>query len=110
MICDCVVKHGYSVGLLPCPRRASSGTKLYSTFSTELVTSGVRAMTCAADVPWANCVDSPCRLDPDNPDKAKCQCPVVKHGPSFTFGGDCNTHTCGKTVWSGAHTTLGEAR
>jgi cytochrome oxidase Cu insertion factor (SCO1/SenC/PrrC family) len=107
VICDCVVKGGYSVGLLPCSHRAPHGTALHSTFSTELVTSSSRAMTCPADVAWANCVDSPCRLDPSNPDKATCLCPVVKKGPSFTFGGDCNTKTCGKTIWSGAHTTLG---
>ncbi len=107
VICDCVVKSGYSVGLLPCSHRAPHGTALYSTFSTALVTSSSRAMTCPADVAWANCVDSPCRLDPSNPNKATCQCPLVKKGPSFTFGGDCNTNTCGKTTWSGAHTTLG---
>jgi peroxiredoxin len=107
VICDCVVKDGYSVGLTPCSHRAPHGATLYSTFSTALVTTGVRAMTCAADVPWANCVDFPCRLDPSDASKATCQCGLVKSGPSFTFGGDCHTDTCGKTVWSGAHTTLG---
>lgn len=107
VICDCVVKEGYSVGLTPCARRAPRGTTLYSTFSTALVISGVRAMTCPADIPWANCVDYPCKLDPTNPDKATCACQLVRKGPSFTFGGDCNTRTCGKTIWSGAHTNLG---
>jgi thiol-disulfide isomerase/thioredoxin len=107
VICDCVVKEGYSVGLFTCPRRAPHGNTLYSEFSTELVTSSVRAMTCGANVPWANCVDAICELDPRNPTKAKCQCPVVKQGPSFTFGGSCHTETCGKVVWSGAHNNLG---
>jgi hypothetical protein len=107
VICHCEVKSGYSVGLYSCSKRAPHGSRLHSTFSTALVTGATRAMTCGADVPWANCVDSPCELDPGNPDKAHCQCPVVKKGPSFTFGGDCNTGMCGKTVWSGAHTTLG---
>lgn len=107
VICACEVRTGYSVGLFPCSERAPHGTKLRSEFSTELVSRSTRAMTCGADVPWANCVDSPCELDPGNPDKAHCQCAVVKKGPSFTFGGDCDTGTCGKTVWSGAHTTLG---
>ena len=107
VICHCEIKTGYSVGLYPCSKRAPHGTRLRSEFSTALVTPTTRAMTCGADVPWANCVDSPCERDPGDPGKARCQCPVVKKGPSFTFGGDCSTDTCGKTVWSGAHTTLG---
>jgi peroxiredoxin len=107
VICDCVVKGGYSVGLTPCAHRAPRGSNLYSTFSTELVTGNVRAMTCGANIPWANCVDAPCKLDGDDPSKATCACPVVKTGPSFTLGGNCDTSTCGKTVWSGAHTNLG---
>jgi hypothetical protein len=107
VICDCVVKPGYSIGLIPCARRAPRGNTLYSTFSTELVTSRIHAMTCPEHVPWANCVDSICKLDPTDPHKARCQCPLVKTGPSFTFGGDCNTKTCGKTIWSGAHSGLG---
>ena len=48
------------------------------------------------------------RVDFENdPTKATCQCALVKRGPSFTFGGDCKTDTCGKTIWSGAHTTVG---
>ena len=107
VICDCVVKEGYSVGFKHCPDRAPHGTTLYSDFSTALVTGGVRAMSCPADVAWANCVDSVCELDPGDPSKATCQCPLVKQGPSATFGGDCNTSTCGKTIWSGAHSNLG---
>jgi peroxiredoxin len=107
VICDCVVKDGYSIGLTSCPRRAPHGNKLYSTFSTELATSGVRSLECGADIPWANCVDYPCELDPHDPTKATCQCALVKRGPSFTFGGECNTRTCGKTIWSGAHSSLG---
>jgi hypothetical protein len=109
VICDCVVETGYSVGLKPCPKRAPHGTRLYSAFSTALATSGIRAMTCGADQPWANCLDYPCELDPKNPDKARCQCALVKQGPSFTFGGDCKTDTCGKTVWSGAHNNVGSS-
>jgi peroxiredoxin len=107
VICDCVVENGYSVGLTPCASKVPHGNTLYSTFSTELVVGNVRAMACGADIAWANCVDFPCTLDPNDPSKATCQCALVKTGPSFTFGGNCDTGTCGKTVWSGAHTTLG---
>ncbi len=107
VVCDCVVESGYSVGFTSCPQRAPHGRTLYSTFSTEVAAAARGAMTCPADVAWANCLDAICELDPKNPDKARCQCPLVKQGPSFTFGGDCNTHTCGSTVWSGAHTNAG---
>src|SRR5437763_9101720 len=107
VICDCVVEDGYSVGLTPCEQKAPHGDVLYSTFSTELIKGEVKAMTCGASIPWANCVDYPCKLDPNDPTKATCTCGLVKTGPSFTFGGNCDTGTCGKTVWSGAHTTLG---
>jgi hypothetical protein len=109
VICDCVVKEGYSVGFKHCPDRAPHGTTLYSDFSTALVTGEVRSLSCPAHVAWANCVDSICELDPNDASKATCQCPLVKQGPSATFGGDCNTGTCGKTVWSGAHTNLGSS-
>jgi uncharacterized membrane protein YphA (DoxX/SURF4 family) len=107
VICDCVVETGYSVGLKPCPSRVPDGTRLHSAFSTALATSGIRAMTCGAAAPWANCLDSPCELDPKNPNKARCQCSLVKTGPSFTFGGDCKPDTCETTVWSGAHNNVG---
>jgi hypothetical protein len=107
VICDCVVKDGYSVGFTSCPHRAPHGSALYSTFSTALATSAIRALTCPAHVPWANCLDSPCELDPHDHSKARCLCPLVMKGPSFTFGGDCSTKSCGHTIWSGAHTNAG---
>lgn len=110
VVCDCVVESGYSVGFKPCPDRAPHGMSLYSNFSTALATSGVRAMTCPKDAPWANCLDYPCELDPKDPNKARCQCALVKTGPSFTFGGDCDTRTCESTVWSGAHINVGGSK
>jgi thiol-disulfide isomerase/thioredoxin len=102
--CDCVVENGYSVGLTPCAQKAPRGATLYSTFSSARVTSSTRALSCSADVPWANCVDSPCELDPTDSSKARCQCPLVKKGPSFVFGVGCDPVTCEKTILSGANT------
>jgi peroxiredoxin len=107
VICDCVVESGYSVGFTACPKRAPHGTHLYSTFSTQVAARSSGAMTCGKDVQWANCLDYPCVLDPNDPTKATCECAVVKTGPSFTFGGDCKTQTCGNTIWSGAHNNAG---
>jgi peroxiredoxin len=106
VICDCVVESGYSIGLSSCRRRAPRGNTVYSTFSTQLVTSSTRVMTCPASSPWANCLDVICKLDPGNPDKARCQCLLIKTGPSVTFGGDCNTRTCSSVIWSAASSNL----
>lgn len=106
-ICDCVVKTGYSVGFHSCERRAPHGKTLYSEFSTQLVTSSTHAMTCPKNIPWANCLDGECELDPKDPSKARCKCPLVAEGPAFTFGGDCDTRTCSSTIWSGSSPKLG---
>jgi peroxiredoxin len=106
-ICDCVVKSGYSIGFHTCSRRAPHGTTLYSDFSTALVTSTTRALTCPSTIPWADCVDSICARDPSDPTKAKCRCQVIKNGPAFTFGGNCDARTCSTTIWSGSSPSLG---
>ena len=100
--CPCVVLDGYSIGYTTCRERVLAGTALVSTFSTQNVTSAFGVLTCPADVPWANCLDMPCQLDALNPALATCQCQIVETGPSFTFGGGCDTGTCSSVIWSAA--------
>jgi hypothetical protein len=100
--CRCVVLDGYSMGYTTCPERALTGRKLVSTFSTQNVTSAFGVLTCAADIPWANCLDMPCELDALDPALATCQCQMVETGPSFTFGGGCEASSCTSTIWSAA--------
>ena len=100
--CRCVVLDGYSMGYTSCQERVPVGRKLVSNFSTENVTDAFRVMTCPEAAPWANCLDMPCELDSLDPAQATCQCPIVASGPSFTFGGDCDTDTCTSVIWSGA--------
>jgi len=100
--CRCVVLDGYSIGYTTCSERAPAGQAVVSTFSTQNVTAAFGALTCPADVPWANCLDMPCQLDPLNPALATCQCQMVETGPSFTFGGGCDTSTCTSVIWSAA--------
>jgi hypothetical protein len=100
--CRCVVLDGYSIGYTTCSERELVGKRLVSTFSTQNVTSAFGALTCAEDVPWANCLDMPCALDPLNPAQATCQCQIVETGPSFTFGGGCDTRNCSSVIWSAA--------
>jgi hypothetical protein len=100
--CPCVVLDGYSFGMKTCSERAPSGENLISTFSTQNVNSGFAAMACPADAPWANCLDYPCQLDPQNPALATCQCQLLETGPSLIFGGRCNPESCTASIWSGA--------
>jgi hypothetical protein len=100
--CHCVVQNGYSIGSTPCAKRAQSGSKLISTFSTQNVTTGFYTMTCPDGTPWANCYNMVCTVDPLNPAQAICQCQLVKTGEYFTFGGGCDTGTCTSVIWSAA--------
>ncbi|WP_191496359.1 MauE/DoxX family redox-associated membrane protein [Mycobacterium simulans] len=101
-VCDCVVVNGHSVGFTSCPERAQSGTKVRSAFSTVNVNPNFGVLSCPSGVPWANCLDVECEIDPTNPARAKCQCITVKTGESLTFGGGCDTATCTSTIWSAA--------
>jgi len=101
-ICHCFVQDGYSMAYGSCEARKPSGNRLSSSFSTQKLTSKSAIMTCPASVPWANCLDAPCEVDPKDPTRAICQCPVVETGPSVIFGGDCDTAACTSAIWSGA--------
>ena len=100
--CRCVVLDGYSIGFTTCRERAPAGKTLVSTFSTQNVTAAFGVLTCPEDIPWANCLDMPCELDPLDPALATCQCQMVETGPSFTFGGGCDASTCSSVIWSAA--------
>jgi hypothetical protein len=100
--CDCVVINAWSVGHKSCQERAQNGQTLYSDFATTNVNQGFAILECPENARWANCVDMPCTVDKLNPATAVCACQLVETGPSFTFGGGCETATCTETIWSGA--------
>ncbi|HAU1152666.1 TPA: hypothetical protein JBI12_12105 [Legionella pneumophila] len=105
-ICDCVVEKGKSAGYRTCKERKPvrdryQVTSLISTFSFEQFTTK-RPMNCSEGLPWTNCVDMPCTVDPQNSKRALCICTIERTQAFFTFGGDCNTNTCATGFWSGA--------
>jgi hypothetical protein len=105
VVCTCFVENGNSLGYTSCSDRAPNGNNLVSTFSLQNVTSQTQAMTCSvggAGGVWANCVDSPCVVDPANPSQAICRCPTVQSQQYFTLGGNCDVSTCTSVIWSGA--------
>lgn len=105
-ICDCVVEKGKSAGYKTCKERMPvqnkyQVTSLISTFSFEQFATK-RPMNCKEGLPWTNCVDMACTVDPQNPKRALCNCMIDSSQAFFTFGGDCNTNTCTNGFWSGA--------
>lgn len=111
-ICECVTEKGPSVGFTTCEKRKPTYNKykalsLISTFSfAQFATK--KSMNCPSGMPWANCVDMPCTVDPQNKKRALCQCKIDNTKAFFTFGGSCNTSTCSTGFWSG--TTLKNAK
>ncbi len=101
-VCRCVMQNGYSVGYKSCTERAQKGSSVRSDFSTMNINPSFEVLTCPSGVPWANCVDVECEIDPTNPAMALCQCVTVRTGQSFTFGGGCDSTNCTSVIWSGA--------
>lgn len=104
-ICNCQVYKGPSLGNENCKKRIPFIDKdklkhIVSTFSFNNDSNS--AMLCPAGSPWTNCVDAPCIVDPTDPHKSYCSCPIEHSGVSLTFGGDCDTSTCQNSFWSGA--------
>lgn len=105
-ICFCEVKKGLSYGYLKCKERKPRVDQyeiinLISTFSMDDFKSQ-KNMTCPSGNPWSNCLDQPCVIDPFDPQKAICLCKIMKTGVFQTFGGNCDTSTCKKGLWSAA--------
>lgn len=104
-ICNCVVQKGKSAGFTSCEKRKpykdQEGIHLVSTFSFEQF-AAKKSLNCPSGMPWSNCVDMPCRIDPQNPAHAICVCELNTTQAFFTFGGNCDSHTCASGYWSGA--------
>lgn len=105
-ICDCVVQHGKSAGFTACEKRKPyvdqhKATHLVSTFSFEQFASK-KSLSCSKGMPWSNCVDMPCTVDPQHPKHAICLCQLGARDAFFTFGGGCDSNTCATGFWSGA--------
>lgn len=105
-ICECVTERGASIGFTSCEKRKPKLNKyktisLVSTFSFVQFTTK-KSMNCPQGMPWTNCVDMPCTVDPQNKKRALCKCKINNTKAFFTFGGDCNADSCATGFWSGA--------
>ncbi len=105
-ICECVVQQGKSAGFTTCEKRKPQtdqykATHLISTFSFEQFSSK-KSLACSKGMPWSNCVDMPCTVDPQNAHRAICLCQLNATQAFFTFGGNCESSACATGFWSGA--------
>jgi hypothetical protein len=58
-------------------------------------------LTCSdKSTVWAWCYGAPCVVDPNDPHKASCNCPL-KQSAMSTLGGSCGAANCGG-IWSAA--------
>lgn len=105
-ICQCDVQVGKSYGNTSCnarkPKTMPDGSKaLISTYSFEQA-GMIKVMTCPSGKPWTFCLDKPCTVNPMNTKQAICTCDIERKGKFVTFGGSCDTGSCGIGYWSGA--------
>lgn len=109
-ICSCIVQDGPSLGQSSCnerkPVQASNGKILLkSNFSFQNAATN-KVMTCGGEYPWTDCLDKPCIIDPQNSNQAICMCDIKYSSSFITFGGQCQTASCGTTLYSGATTQM----
>jgi hypothetical protein len=57
-------------------------------------------LSCGTSTVWAWCYGAPCVVDPTDPHKASCNCPLMQ-GSMSTLGGSCQTSNC-SSIWSAA--------
>jgi hypothetical protein len=101
-LCECEVANGPSLGDLACAARAPEGDGRFLVSAYSFGETAIRPMmTCPGGTPWAFCYDQPCVVDPKDPGKAQCTCPVRTAGEFQTLGGNCDKSKCG-TLWSAA--------
>ena len=98
-LCSCDVVIGNSMGNAPCDERAQNGEDITSTYSFQQNNRDFRLLTCDPKdfnqpLQWADCYNQPCKVDPQNTDKAICNCPVFPANRAFvTRGGIVNRKT-----------------
>ena len=106
VVCSCEVQHGWSMGPAQCTDRMpvieNGMMKIMSTYSNAFNSLENQNMTCKGGQKqaWANCYGAMCTVDPLDPNRARCTCPV-RHGDMVTLGGGCNKNNCSK-MWSAA--------
>ena len=103
-ICYCDVESGANWGKTTCEERMPQDAELRSNFSPIQAgpPSHLKALVCENEPMWASCLDALCTVDPNDPTKAECKCPVATSKPWETLGGGCDPVECNQ-LWSAGH-------
>jgi hypothetical protein len=103
-LCSCDVVKGWSMGPASCTAREPVQHGRYSFLMSSysnLFNATNKTLSCSsAETEWAWCYGAPCVVDPSDPKKASCTCPV-KQSAANTLGGDCHKVAC-EGLWSAA--------
>ena len=95
--CECDIVDGWSMGPDTCDDRRQN---LVSTYSNLYNTTNKTLFCENKSTIWAWCYGAPCTVDPKDPKKARCSCPV-EQSAAKTLGGNCKPSACDQ-VWSAA--------
>ncbi|OJW52512.1 MAG: hypothetical protein BGO67_06110 [Alphaproteobacteria bacterium 41-28] len=100
-LCFCKTETGYSAGEKPC-QDVKTTPEGYKEVRSRYYPIG-SYVSCSNARPWANCLDSPCIIDPNDPSKAVCTCSIVKNqGPYVIVTDTCNKSGCETGLTSSA--------
>ncbi|WP_133135803.1 hypothetical protein [Legionella rowbothamii] len=98
--CHCSVQKGYSAGTESCSslEKSTKGSLIKSRYYP------IKSYAiCKNDRPWAWCLDSPCKINKSEPNKATCLCSLVKNKGDYVIVTDAyNDTTCTTGVHSSA--------
>ena len=103
-LCHCSVQNAYSAGYKSCQKVTST------TADFQLIQSRYYPIqsyvTCSNDHAWANCLDSPCVVDSNDPTRALCTCPIVQNKGDYVIVSDsCDKSGCDSGLYSSALVT-----
>ena len=104
--CICEVKSGYSAAQKVCQKlkETDKGALLYSRY---YPIHGYKI--CSNDRSWAYCLDAPCMLDKNDPEKATCLCSLVKNKGNYVLVTDKKIEaSCESGIFSSA--TIGQVQ
>jgi hypothetical protein len=94
----------WSIGPGSCGERApvekDGRTILISTYSNLYNTGDNQVAECEEAIDWAWCYGAPCAVDPEDPTKAICNCPMDTSPTNIL--GPCDQDLCSNGLWSAA--------
>jgi hypothetical protein len=101
VLCNCQVKTGYSAGFKSCesPKKITDDYQVIKSRYYPIKS----YVSCANARAWANCLDSPCIIDKDDPTRASCTCTLVKNKGDYIIVNDsCDKSGCESGIYSSA--------